>query len=290
MQLVTWEQPKRTLSDGNVSEFYDRKLVDPALFWFRTSELELPVHSGALSLKLVLSGKEEYRIGNRLITLKPNEFLFINHGEHYSSRIVGNSESLSIFLPQYDQKALLQAVAGLGKDDLEGQLGNCEIRTIPQIKFRACASANVLLDRLRIALLVHDRELAMDVLRLFLLDALQNLMNLVPFDVLNFYSKRSTKDELLQRIVRAHSEILQSKGQSSNLDDLANAACLSKYYFLRLFTEIYGFSPGAYARNLRLQHAKQEIDNGTMITQAAREAGYNDVRAFQRACRRMEKS
>ncbi|WP_136797311.1 AraC family transcriptional regulator [Desulfosediminicola ganghwensis] len=61
-----------------------------------------------------------------------------------------------------------------------------------------------------------------------------------------------------------------------SLDDIAAAAGLSRYHFLRLFRDEKGISPWSYLLHKRLQLARTSIRLGTSLTDAALDAGFSD--------------
>ena len=71
-----------------------------------------------------------------------------------------------------------------------------------------------------------------------------------------------------------------------DLDRLADAACLSRYHFLRVFSELVGETPIAYARRRRLEHGEKLLKQGEDLEVVARQAGYKNVRNFSRAFQR----
>ena len=286
MQLVQWRQPERELSKSEVDDFYHRPLSAPTLFKFKTAKLELPAHSGAFSLKLVLSGKEEYQIGQRRIELRPGQFLFLNAEETYSSRISSETESISIFLPEAERLSAVDSIFGNGADALDQKSFENAYAEAPQITYTPCDASRKALAQLLRVIEDLDNEEHVSATQLFVADAMRSLFRKAPPFALRDYMKNSTRDELMQRLVRAKSLIDETRGQQADLDVLAHCACLSKYYFLRLFGETFGASPGAYARRLRLEHAVTAIKKGEHPKKAARQAGYEDLRAFRRACQR----
>jgi AraC-like DNA-binding protein/mannose-6-phosphate isomerase-like protein (cupin superfamily) len=70
-----------------------------------------------------------------------------------------------------------------------------------------------------------------------------------------------------------------------SLDTLAEIAELSKYHFLRQFTQTVGMTPGAYLRTLRLCHAARELRTSSRrsILEVALAAGFADHPSFSRA-------
>lgn len=69
-----------------------------------------------------------------------------------------------------------------------------------------------------------------------------------------------------------------------SLDELADAAGLSKYHFLRQFSQVVGMTPGAYLRTLRLCHAARKLRNTDLpILEIALSVGFADHPSFSRA-------
>lgn len=78
----------------------------------------------------------------------------------------------------------------------------------------------------------------------------------------------------------------QTEGPPPNvsLDDLAQVAGLSKYHFLRQFSQVVGMTPGAYLRMLRLCHAARKLRTTDMpILEVALSVGFADHPSFSRA-------
>ncbi len=69
-----------------------------------------------------------------------------------------------------------------------------------------------------------------------------------------------------------------------SLDELAEVAGLSKYHFLRQFSQVVGMTPGAYLRTLRLCHAARKLRTTEMpILEIALSVGFADHPSFSRA-------
>ncbi|PRQ05083.1 AraC family transcriptional regulator [Enhygromyxa salina] len=68
------------------------------------------------------------------------------------------------------------------------------------------------------------------------------------------------------------------------LDELAEVAGLSKYHFLRQFSQVVGMTPGAYLRTLRLCHAARKLRTTELpILEVALSVGFADHPSFSRA-------
>ncbi|MEE9381791.1 MAG: helix-turn-helix domain-containing protein [Nannocystaceae bacterium] len=99
---------------------------------------------------------------------------------------------------------------------------------------------------------------------------------------------RSTNRIAHRRIARAVDYIRALDRENgpgdTNLDDLAKIAGLSKYHFLRQFSQVVGMTPGAYLRTLRVCRAAEKLRAHTMpIVDIAMSVGFADHPSFSRA-------
>jgi len=77
-------------------------------------------------------------------------------------------------------------------------------------------------------------------------------------------------------------------GGPLSLDDLARAACVSRFHFARLFRVSTGHSPMAYLQLLRVERAKELLREGRVpIADIALLLGFCDQSHFSRAFRRV---
>lgn len=99
---------------------------------------------------------------------------------------------------------------------------------------------------------------------------------------------RSTNRVGHRKIARAV-EFIRDLGPNTDpasvtLDELAEVADLSKYHFLRQFSQVVGMTPGAYLRTLRLCHAARMLrTTDKPIVEVAHEVGFADHPSFSRA-------
>jgi len=99
---------------------------------------------------------------------------------------------------------------------------------------------------------------------------------------------RSTNRVGHRKIARSIDYIRSLEAQETapnvTLDELAEVAGLSKYHFLRQFSQVVGITPGAYLRTLRLCHAARKLRTSDMpILEVALSVGFADHPSFSRA-------
>lgn len=70
------------------------------------------------------------------------------------------------------------------------------------------------------------------------------------------------------------------------LTGLANHVGLSRYYFLRVFREEMGMPPYTYLESVRISRAKQLLEKGATLTDAAMELGFSDQSHFTNCFKR----
>lgn len=97
--------------------------------------------------------------------------------------------------------------------------------------------------------------------------------------------KAGTRRELHARLNRARDLLYASEG-SLSLDELAAAACLSKFHFLRLFRAAYGCTPHQFQLGLRMQRACRLLERSRLsVQEIAWALGSEDVAVFSRQFR-----
>jgi len=78
------------------------------------------------------------------------------------------------------------------------------------------------------------------------------------------------------RVARARDLIADRIADSVRLDELAEAAGVSRFHLIRLFRQQYGVTPFAYQRNARVERARQVLSRGGTIADAVTAGGFAD--------------
>ncbi len=272
------------MSRHEVEDFYENPLQDITVFRFETAGLNMPEHHGAFSLKSIRSGREDYFFHGRSVALRPGQVLLVNAEERYGSEITDNTSSLAVFYRDSELGLALDALT-LPPDMLLDPKCRNETREVAQIVLTNDSAVGKGLAALHRALDSADEECATEAATFLLMSALRQNREMAPPTVLREIRKRSTRDELITRVLRARELIVATRGRVRDLDELADAACLSRYHFLRVFTELQGVTPVAFARALRLEAAREALATGAELRAVSRAAGYTTVKSFSRAYR-----
>lgn len=67
------------------------------------------------------------------------------------------------------------------------------------------------------------------------------------------------------------------------LDKIAASACMSRFHYIRIFQQVYGLTPRAYLKDLRIRMAKQLLDNNTPVKDTCYHVGYDSIPTFSAA-------
>jgi len=94
------------------------------------------------------------------------------------------------------------------------------------------------------------------------------------------------------RVERRIADIVRHMSETANdphsLADLAAAAGLSRFHFLRTFRQVVGMSPHQYLLTLRMRRAATRLlETSQAVSAVAFDAGFNDLSTFNRRFRHL---
>ena len=85
---------------------------------------------------------------------------------------------------------------------------------------------------------------------------------------------------LYLRAVRAKLFIDEDFASDIDLSRIADEACFSKFHCVRLFKEIYGRTPHQYLTHVRIEKAKEYLDEGQTVAAACFKVGFDSISSF----------
>lgn len=103
------------------------------------------------------------------------------------------------------------------------------------------------------------------------------------YDILSRLSQQITQKEMPKHFRRAV-EIINNSFTDSNLSisEICKAAGIGQTSLRENFKEFYGKTPVNYITELRIENAKNLINNGAAISEAAYKSGFSDSKYFSR--------
>lgn len=285
MIIDVWQAPSGEISEAAASEFFDKPLRQNHAFLFETGRLALGRHRGALSLKLVLAGRERYWLGGQAVNVKPGNLLLVNAGQAYRSEITTPTRSLSLFYRAEDAAE----IGYFHQRDTDGLIDEetpaRSALEVPQVRIGYSPATRDALTGLLAAIDGRDLSASEQTSLSLLSAALIDAGRLVPKTALADVRRRSTRTELISRAGRAREFIEDRRGVACSLDRLVEISCLSKYHLLRVFKAVFGQTPAVYARALRLEAARRALARGHRPERVARRSGYASAEVLRRALR-----
>ncbi len=231
-----------------------------------------------LSLKWIPQGTARYRTEGRSFTLNGDTQLLLNRGQPYAIDMRSPSESFVVFFDSRLANSAWSAHAGRPETFPE----------VPSVAAMSGVSLRATLSRLRAQ--AQHPDLSVDALGETALALLTDVSALA-FERRAMLRRvpslrRSTREELLRRVARAETYLVQSQA-GATLAAAAAAAALSPFHLIRIFRAVHGETPLAWAGGKRLDAARDSLLlTNDAIEDIARGAGYASRTAFDRAFQR----
>ncbi|MDA4844326.1 bifunctional DNA-binding transcriptional regulator/O6-methylguanine-DNA methyltransferase Ada [Hoeflea poritis] len=98
----------------------------------------------------------------------------------------------------------------------------------------------------------------------------------------------SSPEQGRAEMVAAACRAIEAAEEPPSLDELANDAGISRFYFHRIFKDVTGVTPKAYAAACRAARVRGELARGGSVTGAIYDAGYNaSSRFYEEAGKRL---
>lgn len=88
------------------------------------------------------------------------------------------------------------------------------------------------------------------------------------------------KSYLLNQVITAKKFIDKNYSNEISLDDIAGAAFISKFHFLRLYKKYYGKTPYQYLTEVRIIKAKELLKAGHSVSETCYLLGFNSLSSF----------
>ncbi|MGH8204002.1 MAG: helix-turn-helix domain-containing protein [Steroidobacteraceae bacterium] len=245
-----------------------------------------------LSIKVARGGRERYFIDGRSIAVDDDCYLILNDNRVYASRFESNVEidSFSIFF----RPGLAEEVYGALGKTVERALADGGAEAPRPVEFAETLQPHdaVVTPVLRYVQYgvnagVEDADWYEEQFQ-FLLERMLAHHRRLTERILELPAlKSATQREIHRRLARAVDLVHSSYDRGIGLAEMAGAACLSKFHFLRLFTELHGITPHAYLQRKRAHAAGRLLETTDLpASQVAARVGFNSRSTMARQLRR----
>lgn len=241
-------------------EFYQRWGKENWIVSGSTPYAEYNTYRQTLSLKTVQGGREHYHIGRRRLTVTDETWLVLNENREYSSVLEGRAEPFSFclfFRPGMAGQILAAARQDYGRAlDAGPETSSAPIEFAENLRPHDKGVASVLrFIRRHVDAGVDDLSWYEEQFN-FLLGRIVRAEQALEHLPERLACVRSAKRrELIKRLGWATDFIHSNLHRELALGDVAGAAHLSQYHFLRVFRRVHGITPMTYLRIQRTQRA-----------------------------------
>ena len=261
-------------------QFYARWGRESAVISARARRVEYPQYRQLLSIKAAFGGAEDYFLDGHRVSVDDDTFAIINAGRTYGSRIesLWPVQSFSIFfehqLVEQVWTSLADSVAaqlddhtacGGGPGEFAERLYEHDRLVSPVLRHIRCAVDSGIDDGNWL-----DEQLQFLLARMMRLQHRQlRVEAAIPS------SRPATRRELLRRLGRGVDFIHARYRDPIALKDIAAAAHLSPFHFLRTFKSVYRLTPSTYLKRKRAAAALRLLqESDWTMTAIAEQVGF----------------
>lgn len=198
------------------------------------------------------------------------DLVYRDPGSHWDFVIPENTISLekweNLRHPPLEEGSVFHALPGLHRPDSSARIGSL------------------------IEEICHDSAMMLPYYSVFQTGRMFEILGLLLKDRLyKCQDKPSSADRLagLGRFIRQRLRDLAREGQDITVKDCADFCNLSESYLRKIFPAVFAMSPRDYIVNVRMQYAKELLQNpGLTITEVALACGYESIHAFSKMFRK----
>lgn len=250
-----------------------------------------PGVQGPLSLFMNISGESHCSVGKHQVHIEEGAFFLTNAGDTYTLR-TNETAPAETFNIHFGDAFAAEAFRNLRHND-EQLLDNpgATASSPPLFFSRLYEKDRTLVKRImairnshRTAFdspLLLEQQLA-GVLNWLLLRGKKELKNAAALPAL----RHSSREEIYRRLLVALDFLHSHYADALSLDQLAAAACMSKFHFLRMFSAAFRKTPHEYLSDIRMQKARELLCSGYPAGETALMTGFGDQSSFSRAFRK----
>jgi AraC family transcriptional regulator len=267
----------------------DMASLKSGIFLIRSNRLEeCDWHTTRLSLNFNTSGEQHYFTPARSYRVSPQRYLLLNEGQMFKTCLESDHENNMLTVAF--RVGLPDIIYQTHRRSQETLLDNPHGAAMPTIDFFEKTYAMDSFLHASVQALtntvyrVGQDEEAMEGL-------LENMLThvlILQGDIHQRYSmlkmaKVSTQKEIYKRLIWATEFIQGNFERNITVEQVAAEACLSPYYFKRLFKEVFNQSPYQYIKNIRLSKAKELLlCKALPVHEICKAVGWEDASSFIR--------
>ncbi|MBO3697530.1 AraC family transcriptional regulator [Roseivirga sp. E12] len=242
---------------------------------------------GPFSLFLNLKGNSIVKANGRSVALTTNNACLVNKGDFYDLIIPeGNrTDTFNIHFGENLYNEVVKEKCSITQNLLDDPF---EQKNLVNAHTKSIWKSDCINERIGLLKQFYTSQLSHEDLEYELLaGTLSAVLDIQSEDSLSQHNlsvtKRSTKQELIQRISLSIDYIHAHFAESISLDKLSSIACLSKYHYLRSFKALYNCTPQQMISSYRFQKATDILSRTShSISEVGIMVGFSELPAFTR--------
>lgn len=261
----------------------------------KTKEFSKRVDDSGLSIKMGVSGIESYFIDNERFKVNPEHFLVINKHRQFDCYLKSDEavEAICLYVsPQIVKEVYAHWAKGMNQqlsDPFEWQKENPVFSE--KLSSMSECELGLFLTKLRAQLIQTNGNITLNFNGFYYTLAEKLILSQIKINhQINKISsaKSSTRKELYKRLSTARNYIFENYTTNLQLDDLSKVAFLSKYHLLRTYKQVFDITPYQEVLKLRLEKAKDMMQENYGLEDIAFKLGFSDRRSFTKAFKKAE--
>jgi AraC-like DNA-binding protein len=256
--------PDYTSENFSMSQYVNTYLTSNVIINASSSDVYYAPHKSTLTIKSVFSGEENYATNNCRYRVKKDNYLILNAGEEYESRIQSENkvQSFSIFFHPDFVKDAYSSLTLTDEKLLERNNRKETPRFIQKLYTKDFFIQRAFSEIENLSSNFNDNKLKLE-------EEISSLMSFIFSAQNDIYkeiekvpaAKKSTKIELYKKLHTVKDYLESCYNEKINLNDLAKISCLCEHYMLREFRKYFNATPHQYLTNVRLEASKDMLVN-----------------------------
>lgn len=266
------------------------KLENGVMFINSKKLEETDDHISRLTIRCISGGDQYYKVGSHEHRLTPENYLVMNHGQHYKTSFEGSGDKemmLMAFKPGFAEEILYAEMTD------EDKLLDEPFKTVnqPIYFFEKTYESDLYIKNTFDTLknLVNEDigwKKSVDLDSIYsgtLIRLLQIHRGLYPeIDKINSV-KISTRKELYKRLSIGKDFMDANLHRKISVEEVSRISTLSPHHFKRAFKNLFGDTPHNYHVKKRLERARQLIEaGGRNVNEVCQLVGFEDASSFIR--------
>lgn len=268
---------------------FNRQNANYIVYSQLTNLNDQPKKNQGFGIKYVLSGKEQYHLNGKMMTISPHQFLLVNHESEIGCRIQSQEivKEVCLHLNTNMVNDVHRTLTTSHEELLDYPFLNQNKNFQCFERIYDAHKSNLGLYVLQVSSLIEkhpnhtfSENLYYQLAENMIVNQSEEFKRMNAIDAKKF----STREELYRRLLVAKDFMEANFEKKTEIEAIARIANISTFHFFRTFKQVFHVSPHQYILDLRLKKSIQLLKKRQdTITEIAYQVGFADIHAFSKA-------